>query len=189
MLDDNIKFMQADNIVSSKKIFSGVILDLYVNNIELNGQVVERELIHHKPAVVILAVDNEDRIVLVKQYRTAIDKFIYELPAGIVDEGEDYLTAAKRELEEETTYQAATWSDLGGFYVSPGYLDEWIQLYYAKDLTVATNPLPQDDDEYVVCEAFTKGEVLNMLRAGELIDLKTLYGVSLWMNLGVDSLV
>ncbi|MCW1040798.1 NUDIX hydrolase, partial [Streptococcus anginosus] len=82
----------------------------------------------------IIAIDEDQRLVLVKQFRKAIERPILEIPAGLVDPGEDFLAAAQRELEEETQLQAEDWQTLDKFYVSPGYLDEYLQIYSCRGL-------------------------------------------------------
>lgn len=185
---EDINFLQDPNLVSSELIFNGNILQLYVNQLKLeSGQVVDREILHHQPATAILAVTNENKVLLVKQYRPAIVEAIYEIPAGILDyleDGtEDALTGAARELEEETGYQANNWEHLASFYVTPGYLNEEILLYFATDLTKVDNPLPQDEDEDVTLYEFTREEIRVMIESGEIKDLKTLYALQYWLNL------
>ncbi|MBF6626164.1 NUDIX hydrolase [Aerococcaceae bacterium zg-BR9] len=176
---------QDERLVSSNQIFDGHIMQLYVNQIRLDNEaVVEREIIHHLPAVCVLATD-EDKVVLVKQYRAAIAREIYEIPAGLLDMEHDGLEAAlvgaKRELEEETAYQASQWQELSTFYVSPGYLDEQITLFHATGLTKIDNPLPQDENENVSVHEFTKHEIQAMIQAGEIVDVKTLLALQHWL--------
>lgn len=184
---NEVSFNQSSRMVSTQLIFDGVILQTYLNQVRLDqGQVVERELIHKKPAVAILAVTPGDKVLLVKQYRAAIDSDTYEIPAGILDKGDQDapLEGAKRELEEETTYQAAHWQNLGDFYASPGFLDEKLTLYYAHGLVSVENPLPQDDDEGIELFEMTRRQVQDLLDQGQIIDLKTLYALQLWLGGG-----
>ena len=141
---------------------------------------------HKKPAVAILAVTPEDKVLLVKQYRAAIDADTYEIPAGILDKGDQDapLEGAQRELEEETTYQAAHWQNLGDFYASPGFLDEKLTLYYAHGLVSVENPLPQDVDGGIELFEMTRQQVQALLDQGQIIDLKTLYALQLWLGGG-----
>ncbi|MGX7349321.1 NUDIX hydrolase [Dolosicoccus paucivorans] len=186
MKKEDVRFLMADGLKQSKQIYDGAILQLYVNDIELeNGAVVERELIHHKPAVCILAIkkEQEEQVVLVKQYRPAIDEWIYEVPAGIIDdEDPSHQYAAERELEEETDYKAHQWHEIASFYVSPGFLDEKITLFKATGLEKVANPLPQDDNENVESALFTKEEIKQMIQQGEIVDLKTLHALQYWLG-------
>ncbi|MDO4432656.1 MAG: NUDIX hydrolase [Aerococcaceae bacterium] len=181
---EDVAFMQDSRLQSSKEVFDGAILRLYVNQLKLDGgQIVDRELIHHKPAVAILAATPEDKVLLVKQYRPAVAQYIYEVPAGILDKGsqEAAIKGAARELEEETGYQAHTWQKISDFYVSPGFLDEKITLYEATDLVKVENPLPQDDDEDIEVFEFDRATIQTMLKNGEIVDLKTLYALQYWL--------
>lgn len=185
--DKDINFLQDPRLKASELIFDGAILRLYLNQIELeNKQIVARELLHHQPAAAILAVTNEDKVLLVKQYRPAIVEEIYEIPAGILDYletgTEEAEAGALRELEEETGYRAKQIERLSSFYVTPGYLNEEIILFAASDLVKVENPLPQDDDEDVTVHEFSKSEVQKMLKNGEIKDLKTLYALQIWLN-------
>ncbi|MFK8243498.1 MULTISPECIES: NUDIX hydrolase [unclassified Facklamia] len=183
---ESILSQQDERLVSSNQIFDGHIMQLYVNQLRLDtGVIVEREIIHHLPAVCVLATD-EDKVVLVKQYRPAIAREIYEIPAGLLDmeQGglEASLVGAKRELEEETAYQAEQWREISTFYVSPGYLDEQITLFHATDLSKVENPLAQDENENVTVHKFTKQEIRMMIQSGEIIDLKTLFALQYWLG-------
>lgn len=185
--DKDIKFLNDPRMVSSEMIFDGAILRLYLNQIKLDSnQIVSRELLHHQPAVAILAATDEDKVLLVKQYRPAIVEDIYEVPAGILDYleagTEEAEAGALRELEEETGYQAQHIERLSSFYVTPGYLNEEIILFYASELVKVEHPLPQDDDEAVTVHEFTRSEIQKLLKAGEIKDLKTLYALQLWLN-------
>lgn len=180
-----IASLNDSQLVSSKQIFDGKILQLYVNQLKLeNGAVVEREIIHHLPAVCVLPTF-EDKVVLVKQYRPAVAMALYEIPAGLLDYNnqqlEGALQGAKRELEEETGYQAVNWQQVQSFYVSPGYLDEQITLFHATNLTKVDNPLPQDENENVTVYEFTKDEIRAMMKKGEIVDIKTLFALQYWL--------
>lgn len=187
MKKEDVRFLMTEKLRKTNQIYDGAILQLYVNDIELdNGAIVERELIHHKPAVGILAIteeDNHSQVILVKQYRPAIDEWIYEVPAGIVDdEDPSHQYAAERELEEETDYKAHKWQKLASFYVSPGFLDEKITLFKATELEKVENPLPQDDNENVESALFNKEEIKQMIQQGEIVDLKTLHALQYWLG-------
>lgn len=176
--------LQDPRLIKSQLIFDGAILQLYHNQLKLDqGMVVEREIIHHQPAVAILAED-QDRVILVKQYRAVIQSYIWEIPAGILDKG-DQETAqlgAARELEEETGYQATRWQVLCEFFVSPGFLDERIILFKAQDLIKVDQPLPPDVDEAIECRWFKRQEIKDMLGNGQIIDAKTIIALQAWLG-------
>ena len=185
---NEISFLQATGLKNSRLIFDGVILQLYVNDLQLdNGMLVERELIHHQPGVAVLAITSEDKVVLVKQYRPAVNRYVYEIPAGMLDKGDSHhpLAGAKRELEEETAYQGQTWRELWRFYVSPGFLNEEIIVYEARDLVKIDNPLPQDDDEEIELFELDRQTVREMWQRGEFVDAKTLLALQHWLTGGV----
>ena len=182
----DIQFMQSDKLVESHQVFDGKIMQVYVNKLAIEPEVVvERELIHHQPAVAVLPVLSDQRVILVKQYRAAVDRDLYEIPAGILDlvdgEYEEALVGARRELEEETGYQAAHWQSIGGCYVSPGFLDEYIELFLARGLTEVEEPLAQDPHENVTHHIFSRAQVQAMLADGDIIDAKTIVALQHWL--------
>ncbi len=126
-----------------------------------------------------MAVDDEKRILLVRQYRLPAGKFLWELPAGKLDEGENALTAARRELIEETGYRAKKWSKLAAFYPSPGFVQEKMTIYLAEDLT-AGEATPMDD-ERIEAEWFKRKHVAKMIEEGEIEDAKTIIGYYRWL--------
>ncbi|WP_124057557.1 NUDIX hydrolase [Vaginisenegalia massiliensis] len=178
-----IAFMQDPQLIESQLIFDGKIMQVYQNQLKgPHGQCLTRELVHHQDAVAILALTNNQEVILVQQYRPAVAKDLYEVPAGLMDrEDEDPLQTAKRELEEETGYQAARWTNLGKYYVSPGFVDEAIHLFMAQDLQRVDQPLPQDDDEAVEAVLFDRHQIKKMLANHEITDLKTVYALSHWL--------
>ncbi|MCF0247362.1 MAG: NUDIX hydrolase [Synergistes sp.] len=161
------------NIVDSQTKYKGHILDLRVDSVKFpSGDVKVREVIVHKPAVAMLPVDENGNIILIKQYRHAIDEEIFEIPAGLIDDGEDPRQAAERELMEEVGYCPKHIEEIAEFYSSPGYCDEVIYLYFADELT--PKKLPEDDDEYIEVFLFTPEEIKKMIEQKEIIDSKTL---------------
>lgn len=183
---EHIPFLQDKALRHSELIYDGAILQLYRNQIELeNGQLAYRELIHHQSAVGILPITHEGTVLLVKQYRPAVVDYIVEIPAGLRDfiegEEEDALTAAQRELEEETGYQAAVWIQLGSYYVSPGFVNEKITIYIADNLKKVDNPLAQDEDEQIELVEFTRQEIKHMLDNDQVRDMKTAMALNYWL--------
>ncbi|AXY25961.1 NUDIX domain-containing protein [Suicoccus acidiformans] len=181
-----IPFMQDSLLKASRQVYDGAILQLYVNELELEtGQVVQRELIHHLPAVGILASQG-NQVLLVEQHRAATATKMLEIPAGIIDfeagQLEQAELAARRELEEETGYQAERWRYLGEYYVTPGYNDERILFYQAEQLSEVAEPLSQDDDENVTAAWYEREAVLAMLEANDIKDMKTVLALQYWIN-------
>jgi ADP-ribose pyrophosphatase len=165
--------------VKSEKIFEGKIVNLRVDTVELENQkYAKREIVEHKSAACILAVNN-DKILLVRQYRKAIEEFIYELPAGILNIAEEPQEAALRELEEETGYTAGKIKLIYEFYTSPGFSNEKVYLFEASDLVYKA--VNFDEDECIETIEVTKDEAKKMIDTGRITDSKTLIGLLHWL--------
>jgi ADP-ribose pyrophosphatase len=138
------------------------------------GFEIKRSVVRHAGSAVMMAVDDKKRILLVRQYRLPADAYLWELPAGKLDEGEKPLHAAKRELAEETGYQAKNWKKLVSFFASPGYVQERMTIFLATDLKAgAATPM---DDERIETRWFKRKEVAEMIRDGKIQDAKTIIG-------------
>lgn len=128
----------------------------------------------------MMAVDEKHRILLVKQFRLPAEQDLWELPAGRIDDGENPLQAAKRELREETGYQAKQWVELSTFWPSPGYVAEKMNLFLALDLTDGQQePM---EDERIELRWFPEEELGGMIRRNEIPDGKTIIGYYLWLE-------
>ena len=128
----------------------------------------------------MLALDDEKQILLVRQFRLPAEQELWELPAGRIDPGENSLDAARRELREETGYQANSWKKLVSFWPSPGYVGEKMDIFLAKDLAPGAQDLM--DDERIQMQWFPAAEVGRMIRRGEIQDDKTLVGYFSWSD-------
>jgi ADP-ribose pyrophosphatase len=135
---------------------------------------IQRSVVRHAGSAVMMAMDDKKRILLVRQYRLPADRYLWELPAGKVDNGEKPLQAAKRELIEETGFQARKWQKLASFWASPGYVAERMTIYLATDL-IEGEAKPMDD-ERIETRWFKKKEVGQMIREGKIEDAKTIIG-------------
>jgi ADP-ribose pyrophosphatase len=145
-----------------------------------SGFEIQRSIVRHPGSAVMMAVDERDRVLLVRQFRLPAERDLWELPAGRIDPGETPLQTAKRELREETGYSAKTWTRLAKFWASPGYVDEKMNLYLAQDLTAgAQEPM---EDERIEIRWFTKKELQELVRAGKIVDAKTLIGYFFWLE-------
>ena len=166
--------------ISSKTIHEGKILTLTVDNIRLpGGRESVRELILHKGGVTIIAQPDSAKVVLIKQYRYAIKKPLWELPAGTLYSNEDPVLAAKRELKEETGYLAKKWESLGIVYPLPGYSSE--VLYFFKATELEDGEPDPDPDENIEIKVLDLKQAWQMIKDGEVRDGKTIAGISLVM--------
>jgi len=162
-----------EKTLSSQNIYNGKVFDMKRDEIELStGQKTFREVINHTGGVVIVAKKDDNTILLVKQFRYAINQVAMELPAGKLERGESPDLCARRELEEETGYVAKTWKSLGFIFTTPGFCDEKLYLYLATDLTFTKqNP---DEGEIIECFEYNLDEVFEMIKTGEISDAKTI---------------
>jgi ADP-ribose pyrophosphatase len=174
--------------VSSHRIYSGRVLNLDVDRVRFpddsEGQL---ELIRHSGAAAVIPFldepnDSDATILLIRQYRYAADRFLYEIPAGRLEPGEEPIACARRELREEAGCEAASFTSLGGFFTTPGFIDEFIHVFMATGLTRG-EPKPESD-EFIHSESHTLLEGLRMIDRGEIVDGKTI--IALFM---VDRLV
>ena len=154
--------------------------------IEPGGKHSERDVIRHNGSVVILALDNSKSrkdpwIVIERQYRHAANQFLWELPAGKLEAGEDPLAGAKRELEEETGYKAKKWKPLVEYYASPGFLGESMKVFLAEGL-IPGDAHPEEDEQ-IELRLVKLSELLRMIEKGAILDGKTLTSVLLYSRL------
>jgi ADP-ribose pyrophosphatase len=168
-------------ILSSKEILKNKLFTV-VDEVaqDNNGFEIHRNIIRHPGSAVMMAVDEKDRILLVKQFRLPAEADLWELPAGRLDPGETPLEAAKRELQEETGYTAKNWTELVSFWPSPGYVAEKMNLFLAEDLTAGEQHLM--DDERIQYRWFAKDEVGEWIRSGKIPDGKTIVGYFMWLD-------
>ncbi|MEC2070679.1 NUDIX hydrolase [Alkalihalophilus marmarensis] len=165
-----------EKTIKSNSIYSGKIIDLQVDEVELpNGKTSKREIIKHPGAVAILPITTEGKLILVRQFRKALEKTIIEIPAGKLDEGEEPADCAKRELAEETGYVTDNLDFLLSFYTSPGFADELIYMYVATGLTAGE--VNRDEDEFLDVIEATLEEAEEMVRDERIHDAKTAYAI------------
>jgi ADP-ribose pyrophosphatase len=166
----------AATAVSSRRVYEGRIISLRVDEVMLSdGTMTVREVVDHPGAVVIVALDDDRNVYLVRQYRYAIAKSLLELPAGTLEPGEAPLAAAKRELREEVGLVAAEWRSLGSFFSSPGILNEELHVFLARGLT--QEEAAPDFDEELTVERMSLAELER--RPAETQDAKTLAALRL----------
>ncbi|BDT60075.1 ADP-ribose pyrophosphatase [Massilia varians] len=175
-MSDQLKETRIDGGV----VYDGHFLKVERDRIELpDGSITQREFIRHPGAVVILPLLPDGRVLLERQFRYPNSQVFIEFPAGKIDPGEDHLACAKRELEEETGYTAATWRFVCTIHNAIAYSDEHLELFLAEDLRAGEQRL--DEGEFLETFSVTVPELLEMVRRGEITDVKTIIG-SFWLE-------
>lgn len=172
--------LQEKNL-SEETIYDGKFIHVVKRAVELpNGNQSTREVVLHPGAVTVLAITDDQKILLVRQYRNACGAVLVETPAGKLEKGEDPLEAAKRELEEETGYTAHNWKHLSSYFTSPGFSNEMLHAYVATELQKTQQNL--DTDEFLDVIEASADEVKEMLNKGEICDAKTLAFAYYWLG-------
>ncbi|AZH30036.1 MULTISPECIES: NUDIX hydrolase [Paenibacillus] len=167
-----------EKTVSTQPIFEGKVITVQVDTVELpDGSTGKREIVKHPGAVAVLAL-HEGKMLVVDQYRQAMGRCEVEIPAGKLEQGEDPMEAAGRELREETGYTAKSLKLLHSFYTSPGFADEIIHLYVAEDLE--RGEMEPDEDEFLELFEVTLEEAHTLIREGRISDAKTILAVYAW---------
>jgi ADP-ribose pyrophosphatase len=158
--------------IESREVYRGKIVRLSVDRVELpNGNVCDLEMIRHPGAAAVVPVDDQENVLLVRQYRYAASGWIYEVPAGKLDEGEDPAHCAAREIEEEVGVTARRWTPMGWVWTTPGFTDERIWLYLATGLETGRQSLQQD--EVLRIERLPLADAVERARCGEIRDAKS----------------
>ena len=173
-------------VISSKLSYEGPLFRVYTDEILEQGRKVMRDVVRHNGSVVILAIDDaksqrDPLIVIERQYRHAAKEYLLEVPAGKLEEGEDPLAGAKRELLEETGFRATRWRKMVRYFASPGFLGEWMQVFIAEGLTLGE--AQPEYDEQLEIEMIPLSKLLGMIEEGKLHDGKTLISVMLYDRL------
>jgi ADP-ribose pyrophosphatase len=166
----------SEKTLSSQQIYDGRILKLRLDTVKLpSGRVTKREIVEHDDSIAIVAIDGDDNVLLVKQFRKAVEKEVLEIPAGGIEPGEEPVAAVKRELREETGFLPQRVERIGGFYTSPGYSSEFLHLFVASDLTPAK--LQAEDTESIKVERVPISRILELIRTGAINDAKSVAGL------------
>ena len=170
-----------EKTINSENIFNGKILKLRVDEVMLsNGEKTTREIVKNNRAVAIIQIKKKKKMFLVKQFRKAIEKELIELPAGKIEKEEDPKDCALRELEEEIGYKAGHIQKLLSIYTSPGFSNEIIHIYVARDLK--KTKINRDDDELMDIIEVSINEAKNMMDEGKIMDAKTITGILAYLN-------
>lgn len=166
-----------EKTLSSKKIYDGSIIKVRVDTVAMpDGKTAQRDIAEHPGGVGVVALTEDKKIIMVKQYRKPIERAIYEIPAGKLDKkSENPAECGRRELEEETGYRCTELKSLGFMYPSPGFCDEVTHIYLAEGLF--KGELHPDEDEFLDIEFFEFSKVKEMIMNNEINDAKTVFGI------------
>ncbi len=172
--------MGNERTIKSDKIYQGKVINLRVDTVELpDKKYSKREIIEHPGAVAIIPLTSENKVIIVKQYRKSVEDILLEIPAGKLEIGEKPLECANRELLEETGYRCDKLEHLFDFYTSPGFSNEIISLYVARDLI--KDVAQPDEDEYIEIQEYEIEDLIKMIQFGEIVDAKTIVSI-LYIN-------
>lgn len=172
---DNSRVIE-EHTIKSEKIYEGKIIKVRVDTVELPDQAyAKREIVEHARGVSVVAVDRDQNIYLVRQYRKPIEKIIYEIPAGLVEAGEDISKAASRELQEEIGLKPLNLELIAEAYVSPGFTDEKLSIFFADEFE--ESKLSLDDTEFLTSEKMPLKHALEMVENFEITDAKSIIGI------------
>jgi len=164
-------------LLARQEVYTGRIVHLVIDEVRrADGSIAEREVVHHPGGAVILPIADDGRILLVKQARYPIGGPLWELPAGKLEPGEAPRDCARRELYEETGYEATAWTERLSFYTSPGFTDERLTLHVARGLRRVATPR---EDEIDRCALFPRDELLAWIEDGTIADAKTILALLL----------
>lgn len=168
-------------VINSKIVFEGKVFNVRVDNIQYNGSgnLASRQVAVHPGGAVIVPILNNGKIILVKQYRYPHDEIILELPAGKLDKGEEPLHCAIRELKEETGYTSNKIKKLGKIYTTPGFCNEVLHIFLAKDLSAGDHKREEGEEEMELIE-LSIAEIDEKIRSGEIVDAKTICGIAMY---------
>jgi ADP-ribose pyrophosphatase len=173
--------VKPDKTLSSKIVFEGRAVKLRVDTIQMpDGRQTTREIVEHGACIAVVAVDMDNNILLVSQYRDAVGKELLEIPAGGVDPGEGVENAVKREMQEETGYLPQKLVKLGGYYLAPGYSTEYLYLYLAEDLVPGR--LTAEDTEGITLVKVPVSQIRKLLTSGKITDGKSIAGLYMFLE-------
>lgn len=170
-----------EETLSSRLIYKGRIVTLRVDTVRTaGGGQTSREIVEHSDCVAIIAIDADDNVLLVNQFRKAVESELLEIPAGGIEDNEDPETAVCRELREETGFLPRQVTRLGGFYSAPGYCSEYLHLYLATDLV--PDPLNAEDTDEISLVPVPVAGIPELIRSGRICDSKSIAGLLAYLD-------
>ena len=165
--------MRLERVLSSQEICHGRAVNLRVDHVEKpGGRRTTREIVEHSDCVAVVAIDDQDNVLLVRQFRHPVGKFLLEIPAGGIEPGEDPVDCARRELQEEIGYLPQKIDDLGGFYTIPGYGTEYLHCYLASNLVLSR--LVAEDTDDIELVRVPRAQIPQLIASGEICDAKSI---------------
>ena len=166
----------SEKTLFSELVYKGRAISVRVDTVEMpSGRRTTRETVEHSDCVAIIAIDHDNNVLLVNQFRKAVEKELLEIPAGGIDPGEDPVTAVSREMQEETGYLPRQIERLGGFYIGPGYCSEYLYLYLATDLV--SSQLFAEDTEGITLVRVPLEQIPELIASGRICDAKSIAGL------------
>ncbi len=173
--------MVEEKTLSSRLIYEGRAVKLRVDTVQMpSGRETTREIVEHSDCVAIVAIDANDNVLLVKQFRQAVEKVLLEIPAGGIEPDEDPAAAVSRELREETGYLPRKVEQFGGFYSTPGYCTEYLYLYLATDLI--NSPLSAEDTESIELVRVPISQIPRLIASESICDAKSIAGLFTYLE-------
>ncbi|UCD09902.1 MAG: NUDIX hydrolase [Dehalococcoidales bacterium] len=173
--------MTEEEVLSSEFIYEGRAFTVRVDTIKTaDGRETTRDIIEHSECVAIVAIDPDDKILMVNQYRPPVGKQLLEIPAGGIDGDETPIDAVRREMQEETGYLPGRIEKLGGFYSAPGFCTEYLHLYLATELVPSR--LIAEDTDSITLARISPGEITELIKSGEICDAKSIAGLLTWLD-------
>jgi len=170
-----------EKTLSSRLVYEGRAVKLRVDTVQtLDGRQTTREVVEHSDCVAIIALDADDKALLVKQFRKPVGKELLEIPAGGIGPDEDPVTTVCREMREETGYMPRKVEKLGGFYSTPGYSTEYLYLYLATDLT--PSPLHAEDTDSISLVRVLTTQIPSLIASGNICDAKSIAGLLTFLD-------
>jgi ADP-ribose pyrophosphatase len=172
--------MSQHRVIRRERIFVGRVFRVVRDHVRLaNDRIVPMEIVRHRGSVVLLALPAQGRVILIRQFRYVIGRWIWELPAGSLERGETPSTAARRECEEETGWRPGRVRRMASYYPSPGFCDELMHFYACTELSRPRREAARDPDEELEPRVCTLREAWRLVERGEIVDMKTLAGLTL----------
>lgn len=168
------------DLIARERLFDGKVFDVDRDDVRLpHGRRVKMDVVRHPKSVVLIPVPEAGHVILIRQYRHAVNQWLWELPAGSVDEGETPEEAAKRECHEEIGKVPDTIVRLGALYPTPGYCDEEMVFFRVSAFSESTEAAALDEDEDIEARTFSVRDARQMVRHGEILDMKTVVGLGM----------